>query len=77
MGWAYGESATGRDIGYGVVAACDYPGCEVEIDRGLSYVCGESHDPWRWGCGGYFCEDHRNQDVHGCNAGREGDDEEE
>lgn len=40
-----------RDIGYGVPAYCDHPGCTVEIDRGVSYVCAE-------GCGLHFCGEH-------------------
>lgn len=59
MGWALGyDSAWDRDIGYGVPAYCDYPGCEAEIDRGLAYVCGgESYGGDR-GCGLYFCPKH-------------------
>ncbi len=41
MSWAVGFDETWqRDIGYGVPAYCDHPGCMAEIDRGLSYVCG-------------------------------------
>jgi hypothetical protein len=56
MGWAVG-SHEGRDIGYGVPAICDQPGCEEKIDRGLGYVCGQ---PWDGdeGCGLFFCMEH-------------------
>ena len=41
MGWAVGfDNNWNRDIGYGVPAICDFPGCGEEIDRGLGYVCG-------------------------------------
>lgn len=41
MGWSIGfDSNWNRDIGYGVPAFCDHPGCTAEIDRGLAYVCG-------------------------------------
>lgn len=58
MGWAVGRFE-GRDIGYGVPAVCDYPGCGTPIDRGLGYVCGYGRpygDPD--GCGRFFCEVH-------------------
>lgn len=29
----------GRWCGYGVPAYCDFPGCDQEIDRGVSYKC--------------------------------------
>ena len=59
MSWSIGfDSRYNRDIGYGVPAYCDYPGCKVEIDRGLSYVCGEEPYGGKEGCGLYFCEDH-------------------
>lgn len=47
-----------RDIGYGVPAYCDAPGCFAEIDRGLSYVCGSEPYGGERGCGLYFCEKH-------------------
>lgn len=58
MGWSYGTNSEGREIGYSVQATCDWPGCSAEIDRGLSYLCGEVHDDGMF-CNGYFCEDHR------------------
>lgn len=63
MGWSLGIDCRwgkhGRDIGYGVIAFCDHPGCGKEIDRGLSHVCC-SDQPFggERGCGLYFCEDH-------------------
>lgn len=59
MGWSIGyDSKWQRDIGYGVPAYCDHPGCTEQIDRGLSYVCGgEPHGGDR-GCGLYFCSKH-------------------
>lgn len=61
MGWSVGyDSKWNRDIGYGVPAYCDHPGCRAEIDRGLSYVCcGEEPYGGDYGCGRYFCSDHR------------------
>jgi len=56
MGWAIGTGANGRDIGYGVPAICDKPGCNNKIDRGLSYCCGEFISDN--GCGLYFCLSH-------------------
>lgn len=61
MGWAFcGEDNKGRPIGYGVEATCDHPDCEAEIDRGLSYACGDMHgenDP-EGSCENYFCGKH-------------------
>jgi len=60
MGWSIGfDSKWNRDIGYGVPAYCDYPGCGAEIDRGLSYVCGGEPYGGEHGCGLYFCSKHR------------------
>ncbi len=60
MGWSIGFDTTwNRDIGYGVPAYCDHPGCPEKIDRGLSYVCcytepfGGEH-----GCGRFYCGKH-------------------
>jgi hypothetical protein len=59
MGWSIGfDSNWNRDIGYGVPATCDHPGCNKEIDRGLSYVCGGEPFGGEHGCGLYFCIDH-------------------
>lgn len=59
MGWSIGYDPNWkRDIGYGVPALCDFPGCCVEIDRGLSHVCGGEPFGGDDGCGLYFCEEH-------------------
>lgn len=62
MSWSVGyDEHWKRDVGYGVPAICDYPGCNEAIDRGLDFVCcdqepyGGSH-----GCGLYFCAEHSN-----------------
>jgi hypothetical protein len=57
MGWSIGES-DGRDVGYGVPAYCDHPGCGKEIDRGLGYICGGEPAGGDHGCGLFFCGDH-------------------
>ena len=59
MGWEIGfDKQWQRDIGYGVPAYCDHPGCMKRIDRGLSYVCGGDMYGGARGCGLYFCEKH-------------------
>lgn len=61
MSWELGyDKKWSRDIGYGVPAVCDHPDCNVEIDRGLSYVCadGKPYGGDR-GCGLYFCGEHQ------------------
>lgn len=63
MGWSIGyDDNRKRDIGYGVPSICDHPGCGKEIDRGLSYVCGGQPFGGEYGCGLYFCSDHRYPD---------------
>lgn len=60
MGWSIGyDSKWKRDIGYGVPATCDHPGCGEEIDRGLGYVCGGEPYGGEHGCGLYFCGKHQ------------------
>lgn len=60
MGWSLGYDETWkRDIGYGVPAKCDHPGCGEDIHRGLAYVCGSEPYGGDHGCGLYFCEKHR------------------
>lgn len=60
MGWSIGyDSNWKRDIGYGVPAICDHPGCNEEIDRGLAYVCGGDVMGGEHGCGLFFCGQHR------------------
>lgn len=40
MSWAVGYDFDHRRFrGYGVPAYCDAKGCDVEIDRGLGFVC--------------------------------------
>lgn len=59
MGWSIGyDSKWKRDIGYGVLATCDYPECGSPIHRGLSYVCGGEPYGGEHGCGLYFREPH-------------------
>ena len=60
MRWSIGfDTNWNRDIGYGVPAYCDYPGCGKVIDRGLSYVCGAEPYGGERGCGLYFCGIHQ------------------
>jgi hypothetical protein len=59
MGWEIGfDSNWNRDIGYGVPATCDEPGCDALINRGLSYVCGGEPYGGESGCGLHFCAAH-------------------
>lgn len=59
MGWSIGyDEDWQREIGYGVPAYCDHPGCNEEINRGLSYVCGGQPYGGEHGCGLYFCGKH-------------------
>lgn len=59
MSWAVGwDEHWQRDIGYGVPAICDHPGCGVSINRGLSYVCGAKPYGGEDGCGLFFCYTH-------------------
>lgn len=59
MSWAVGfDEHWQRDIGYGVPAFCDHPGCSERIDRGLAYVCGGEPYGGEHGCGLYFCPNH-------------------
>lgn len=60
MGWSVGyDKNWKRDVGYGVPATCDHPGCGAEIDRGLSFVCGGDAFGGEHGCGLFFCSAHR------------------
>jgi hypothetical protein len=66
MGWEFcGTDDDGREIGYGVAATCDFPGCAEKIDRGLAYVCGTMHGGEN-GCGKYFCDKHNGPSKHDC-----------
>lgn len=59
MTWAVGyDERWKRDIGYGVPATCDHPGCGAKIDRGLAYVCGGEPYGGEHGCGLFFCDEH-------------------
>lgn len=75
MGWSIGyDSSWNRDIGYGVPATCDHPGCGAKIDRGLSHVCGKEPYGGDFGCGLYFCSSHlytHRQLCEHCVAGRD------
>jgi hypothetical protein len=67
MGWSIGyDNRWHRDIGYGVPATCDFLGCNKEINRGLSYVCGSDPLGGDYGCGLYFCGEHfKGRKPHG------------
>lgn len=59
MSWAVGYDPNWhRDVGYGVPAICDRPDCEEQIDRGLSWVCGDEVYGGEDGCGLFFCDSH-------------------
>lgn len=59
MGYAFcGTDRNGREIGYGIEAACDLPECGKQIDRGLAFACGGEHGDGCYSCEKYFCEDH-------------------
>ncbi len=58
MGWALYGTPMG-DAGYAVEDVCHADGCDERIDRGLSYLCGDT--PGRdseSGCGRWFCAEH-------------------
>jgi len=60
MSWSIGyDERWHRDVGYGVPAFCDHPGCKQAIDRGLPYVCGGQPFGGEHGCGLFFCAAHR------------------
>lgn len=60
MGWGNcGTDSKGRPIGYVFPATCDHPGCDAQIDRGLSYACGGTHGEDEHSCEQYFCSTHR------------------
>lgn len=66
MSWAVGyDTKWLRDIGYGVPATCDHPGCGKGIDRGLAYVCGGEPYGGEHGCGLHFCGEHLRQCMSG------------
>ena len=74
MAWAIGfDTKWGRDIGYGVPAYCDQPGCGERIDRGLAYVCGAEPYGGERGCGLYFCGGHQHGGEQLCERCLRGD----
>lgn len=72
MGWSIGYDYNHqRDIGYGVPAHCDHPGCNAKIDRGVAYTCGGVRAEGR-GCGLHFCDSHLAGPDNLCERCREG-----
>lgn len=82
MGYGVYEDRAARDhgvlrwAGYMVPAECDFPTCDVEIDRGLAYRC-ENWMRYEWdreseeesefeeeGCGLSFCDAHQHHPDH-------------
>jgi hypothetical protein len=66
MGYAYYDTPLGP-AGYSVEDTCHQVGCDVAIDRGLGFLCGNS--PGRSdevGCGEWFCGEHLRLPVDGC-----------
>lgn len=62
--------------GYGVSAVCEHPDCNEEIDRGMSYACGD--EPFsELGCDRYFCEKHKKYTGFKCDGSEELCDHEE
>jgi hypothetical protein len=76
MGWQVGyDSNWQRDVGYGVPAICDQPGCGEKIDRGLGYVCGAEPYGGEHGCGLFFCGEHMfcsDESYQACERCRDG-----
>lgn len=67
MSWSIGfDGKWKRDIGYGVPAWCDHPGCGENIDRGLAHVCGNEPYGGEHGCGLYFCDKHHRGEHSTC-----------
>jgi hypothetical protein len=47
------------EAGYAVEDICHHDGCHAQIDRGLSYLCGEQPGIATDGAGGrWYCADH-------------------
>lgn len=66
MSWSVGYDENWmRDVGYGVPATCDHPGCGKRIDRGLSHVCGGDMFGGERGCGLFFCAGHLSYGLDG------------
>lgn len=53
--------ANNRWQGYGIPAYCDYPGCRVEIDRGMGYQHEEDNESSTPNV--FCCEDHKYIDI--------------
>jgi hypothetical protein len=67
MSWAIGyDEERKRDVGYGVPAKCDHPGCAADIDRGLGYICGEEPGGGEHGCGLFICSTHTHSNNDCC-----------
>ncbi len=81
MGWSIGyDHNWNRDIGYGVPATCDHPGCGRKIDRGLAHVCGGEPYGGDHGCGLYFCGSHiflGGERPHACERCRDAKEDDE
>lgn len=74
MSWSIGyDTRWQRDIGYGVPAICDYPGCGTEINRGLAHVCGGEPYGGDHGCGLFFCWRHLQSQMSLCDRCLRGD----
>jgi hypothetical protein len=58
MGYAHYTTADGREAGYAVTAVCNEEGCTTVIDRGLSYLCGDSPHGDEYGCSKFYCDQH-------------------
>lgn len=55
----------GTEAGYAVTSACDRPGCDEIIFRGMDALCGDmpattptADKDTLAGCGGWYCEAH-------------------
>lgn len=58
MGYARYDTPLGP-AGYAVTDTCHEPGCRVEIDRGLGYLCGGTPGAAdEYGCGRWYCGEH-------------------
>jgi hypothetical protein len=73
MSWEIGyDNDLNRDVGYGVPAYCDQPGCTAEIDRGLGHICGGEPFGGEHGCGLHFCTHHLADPHQLCHRCRQG-----
>ncbi|WP_369211334.1 hypothetical protein [Streptomyces flavofungini] len=53
------QDGTTIQAGYGIDTVCEQDGCTEKIDRGLAYLCGKTPGGDEYGCGGYFCGEHK------------------